>query len=119
MKKCSRILLVIPAVLSAVLSLLFLFVEGWTIFAGDWLLHEQPVVGLIQYLLRFAAAAGGFAVSLRLHRCGLTALLCLTASCAVMAPLVPNGFGVVFLILAVTAVLLKLLNLSAERHCQK
>lgn len=119
MKKFLFLLLIVLAVGSAAVSFLFLFIEGRMIVSGDWLLHEQPALGLIQYLLRFAAAAYAFFLSVRITRCGICELLCAVVSCAVMAVLVPNGFGILFLLLSAASLCVKLFVGTASSFSRK
>ena len=113
MKKFLHILLIALAVVSAAVSLAFGFIEGRILLSGDWLLHEQPAVGMLQYLLRFTAAAYAFLLSVRLTRCGICELTCTVISCAVMAVLVPNGFGILFLLLSSASLCVRLMTSPA------
>ena len=101
MKTVLRILQIVLASAAAVLALVFLIIEGRTLFAGDWLLHQQPAAGFLQYLLRTLIAAGVLFSSVRTILKKRTALfenLCIAVSCIVMAILLPNGLGFLFLI---------------------
>ena len=109
MKKLLRILQITVTVPDAVLALAFLLIEG-----------RQPLTGLFQYLLRSMIAAGVLLYSAAvLHGCGnnraLYFSLCIAAASALMAVLVPNGLGVLFLILALLSVLVNFLRYSAEK----
>ena len=120
MKKLLRILQITVTVPDAVLALAFLLIEGRQVLSGDWLLHEQPLTGLFQYLLRSMIAAGVLLYSAAvLHGCGnnraLYFSLCIAAASALLAVLVPNGLGVLFLILALLSVLVNFLRYSAEK----
>ncbi len=103
MKKCWRILQGILSAAACLFAVLFLGIEGQKIVCGDWLLHEQPMIGLLQFLLRFGVAAGVFFSSVR-NAAGKRGTpwegLFITVSCAVTAPLLPNGFGILFLLLS-------------------
>ena len=108
MSKFLRILQIIIAAIAAVLAMAFLFIEGYGIFSGNWILHEQPFLGLLQYLLRFAIAAGPLLTSVTILHGKKPALyrsICTAVSCVVLAPLIPNGLGVLFLILAAAVLL--------------
>ncbi len=104
MKKCCRILQGILGVVSGILAVLFFAVEGQKIVCGDWILHEQPLVGLMQFILRLGISASVLFSSVRNIRGkhgNMREDLHITVSCAVMAFLLPNGFGILFLLLAV------------------
>ena len=50
MKILGKTLFIITCVISLVLSLAFLVIEGRLIFSQDWIIYESPINGLIRYL---------------------------------------------------------------------
>lgn len=64
MKILGKTLFIITCVISLVLSLAFLVIEGRLIFSQDWIIYDSPINGLIRYLLRFIFALGGLLMSI-------------------------------------------------------
>ena len=64
MKILGKTLFIITCVISLVLSLAFLVIEGRLIFSQDWIIYDSPIMGLIRYLLRFIFALGGLLMSI-------------------------------------------------------
>ena len=64
MKTTLRILTGCLMILLILLAAAFIFIEGRLLFSGDWLLHEIPAVGFLQYFCRMllAVSPGVFAV---------------------------------------------------------
>ena len=64
MKTALRILTTFLMIVLLLLAAAFIFIEGRLLFSGDWLLHEIPTVGFLQYFCRMllAVSAGVFAV---------------------------------------------------------
>ena len=64
MKTTLRILTGCLMILLILLAAAFIFIEGRLLFSGDWLLHEMPVIGFLQYFCRMllATTAGVLAV---------------------------------------------------------
>ncbi len=56
MRIVGKIISYITAALIIGFSLFFIFIEGRTLFAGDWLLFENPINGFIRYFLRLIVA---------------------------------------------------------------
>ena len=103
MKKFLRITGIALAVIGLLLSAAFLVIEGEKLLCGDFLLHENHAVGLIQILLCTLLPLGIGISSVRqimgrntLYECLLT-----DVSCAVLALLLVNGIGAVLFALAV------------------
>lgn len=64
MRILGKTLFIITCVISLVLSLAFLVIEGRLIFSQDWIIYDSPLNGLIRYLLRFIFALGGLLMSI-------------------------------------------------------
>ena len=106
MKKCSFIHNVFFSLLLMLVALVFVFLEGRLVFSGDWLLHEKPFLGFLQYSFRLILSLLAFGV-------GLTTLLTrgkkpflvesatLVAVSVVLSFFVTNGFGLYFLLLSI------------------
>ena len=64
MKTILRILTRCLMILLILLAAAFIFIEGRLLFSGDWLLHEIPAAGFLQYFCRMllAITAGVLAV---------------------------------------------------------
>ena len=56
MKTTLRILTGCLMILLILLAAAFIFIEGRLLFSGDWLLHEMPVIGFLQYFSRMLLA---------------------------------------------------------------
>ena len=52
MKKTGKIITYIAAALTILLSIVFIVIEGRTLFSCDWQLYENTVDGFIRYLFR-------------------------------------------------------------------
>ena len=64
MRILGKTLFIITCVISLVLSLAFLVIDGRLIFSQDWIIYDSPLNGLIRYLLRFIFALGGLLMSI-------------------------------------------------------
>lgn len=102
MKKVLYILYLIVSTLIMLLATVFIIIEGRLFFVGDWLLHQYPILGFLQYLLRFLFALGAFVVGLfafingkkRTFLWGSGALLIVSLG---MVFFLTNYFGEIFL----------------------
>ena len=56
MKTLLRVVWIICAVILLVSALAFAVIEGRLLFSGDWLIHEMPMIGFLQYFCRFTLA---------------------------------------------------------------
>ena len=56
MRKLSTILYLFVSCLVSIVALLFVVIEGRMLFAGDWLLYDSFLVGLLQVFFRFSLA---------------------------------------------------------------
>ncbi len=56
MRKIINVFLIFFCVISIVLALAFLVIEGRLLFAGDWIVYDNALNGLVRYLLRFMLA---------------------------------------------------------------
>ena len=52
MKKTGKIITYIAAALTILLSIVFIVIEGRTLFSCDWQLYENTIDGFIRYLFR-------------------------------------------------------------------
>lgn len=105
MKKLSNVLLIIFSVIIALVSLIFVVIEGRLVLSFDWTLHEHELLGFLQYLARLGIAALCLATS-----CGSViyhnrksyvfeglVFLAIAVTTAVFAT---NGFGLYFIVAA-------------------
>lgn len=96
-------------------ALLFAGIEAYALFSGNWLLHEQPLLGASQYLFRFIIAVLGILASVGVLRCrkhALTGCLCTAAACVSTSPLIPNEPGIILPVLACLSVTICLFSLT-------
>lgn len=104
MKTLARILNIVTSALLVILGAAFVFIEGFLLFSGDFLLFEIEAIAFIQMLLRLCLGAGaatlGFFCIIKGQRAFLFEALLLLVCCLVTAPLLTNGFGFYFIILA-------------------
>ena len=70
MKTVLRTLLYIFCVLTALIALAFVFLEGRLLFSGDWLVYDNPASGFTRYLLRLTIALVALAASILQFVCG-------------------------------------------------
>lgn len=56
MKTALRILTTFLMIVLLLVAAAFVFIEGRLIFSGDWLLHEMPLIGFLQYFCRILLA---------------------------------------------------------------
>lgn len=59
MKKVGKILCYIFAAFVILFSFIFIIIEGYNLFSGDWKLYENSTNGFIRYLCRFILALFG------------------------------------------------------------
>lgn len=64
MKKAGKIICYITAGLLILISLIFIVIEGRTLFSGDWSIYENSVNGFFRYLFRFIIAIFTMALSI-------------------------------------------------------
>ena len=58
MKTLARILNIVTSALLVILGAAFVFIEGFLLFSGDFLLFEIEAIAFIQMLLRLCLGAG-------------------------------------------------------------
>ena len=117
MKRASRILLAAAAVPVILAGAAFLFLEGRLLLSGDWLLHQQPLLGFLQYLLRFALAglAAFSGIRALTGRTALFESFCLTAMTAGISLFAVNQVG---LYLFLTAAIFLAANLFRQKYAK-
>lgn len=97
MKRCSLVLRVLSGSLVALVSLVFIVLEGTLLVTLDFNLYENELIALVQLafklLLAISACSLGVVSLVKGERSFLPESLCLLASSAVMIPFVSNGFG--------------------------
>lgn len=64
MKLTVRIIQTALCLLCALGALVFLAIEGFLLFSGDWLLFESPLLGALQLLARMALALSALVTAL-------------------------------------------------------
>lgn len=64
MKKIAKGLLISISVILAIISLAFTIIEGRLLLSFDWSLHEQGLLGFVQYLARLGIAVLCLATSI-------------------------------------------------------
>lgn len=64
MKKIGKILSYIFALFTIVFSLIFIVIEGYNLFSGNWMLYENALNGFIRYLCRFVISLFGLALGI-------------------------------------------------------
>ena len=95
------------AVIVIIFSAVFCFIEGRLLFSGDWLLHENKVLGFLQYFLKTAFSLLAIFVAVATFIKKFEGIIGLLSDCLVVVTLpaflfVTNGFGLYILILAVS-----------------
>jgi len=124
MKTAGRILNFAMSIPVTLVSAAFVFLEGRLVLSGDWLIHEQPGLGLSQYVLRFGFAGLGLAVGLRVlagggKRYSIGGSLALTGMMAGIAPFAVNSVGVYLLALASAFLLTNFAVWKTDRSVEK
>ena len=110
MRILGKTLFIITCVISLVLSLAFLVIEGRLIFSQDWIIYDSPINGLIRYLLRFIFALGGLLMSIFelvnlkkknpfIGLCLINANFSLLVMSIILMILGSNGVGTILLVL--------------------
>lgn len=64
MKKVGKILCYIFAAFVILFSLIFIVIEGYNLFSGDWTLYENATNGFVRYLCRFILALFGISLGI-------------------------------------------------------
>ena len=125
MQKVINVFLVFFCVVTAILSLAFLVIEGRLIFAGDWLIYDNALNGLVRYLLRFMLALFAlFSVTCEIVNLKkknqnlkiylLFAFISLVIFSILLCIFASNFVGIVCLALSVIICLLKCVSLSLK-----
>lgn len=104
MKKALVVLRAVASVLVILVALVFTVLEATLLITADFMLYENATVAFLQLCLRFVIPAAALVLGVvtligKNPRPVLTSL-CLTASCAAMAPFISNGFGLYILLVA-------------------
>ncbi len=104
MKTLTRILNIFTSALLMMIGVVFVFIEGYLLFSGDFLLFELQTLAFIQMFLRLLLGAGAFLLGLftiiKKDRSLLSESLAALIGCGFMYPFLSNGFGLYFTILA-------------------
>ena len=120
MKILGKTLFIITCVISLVLSLAFLVIEGRLIFSQDWIIYDSPINGLIRYLLRFIFALGGLLMSIfelvnlkkrnpLIGLCLITANYSFLVMSIILMILGSNRVGIILLVVSLMIISTKLL----------
>lgn len=120
MKILGKTLFIITCVISLVLSLAFLVIEGRLIFSQDWIIYDSPFNGLIRYLLRFIFALGGLLMSIFelvnlkkrnpfIGLCLITANYSFLVMSIILMILGSNGVGTILLVVSLMIISKKML----------
>ena len=120
MKILGKTLFIITCVISLVLSLAFLVIEGRLIFSQDWIIYDSPINGLIRYLLRFIFALGGLLMSIFelvnlkkrnpfIGLCLITANYSFLVMSIILMILGSNGVGTILLVVSLMIISKKML----------
>ncbi len=64
MKKAGKIISYIFAALIILFSFVFIVIEGYNLFSGDWTIYENVTDGFVRYLCRFILAIFGIVVGI-------------------------------------------------------
>lgn len=107
MKKAFSIICAVLSVVVIILSLVFCVIEARVVFSGDWILHENKVLGFLQYFLKTAFSLFAIFVAVATFIKKFEGIIGLLSDCLVVVTLpaflfVTNGFGLYILILAVS-----------------
>jgi hypothetical protein len=106
MKKFSNVLLIIFSLIIALVSLVFVIIEGRLILSFDWTLHEHEFLGFLQYLARLGIAALCLATSISSvvyhnRKSFVFEGIVFLVTALVLSIFATNGFGLYFTIAAV------------------
>lgn len=106
MKKFSNVLLIIFSLIIALVSLVFVVIEGRLILSFDWTIHEHEFLGFLQYLARLGIAALCFATSISSvvyhnRKSFVFEAIVFLVTTLVLSIFATNGFGLYFTIAAV------------------
>ena len=104
MKVFNLIFRITTGVLVALVALVFTVLEGTLLVTLDFILYENELLALLQLVLRLvlslSALTLGITSIVKSKRSFFYEGLCLIAVSALMIPLVSNGFGIYFTIIA-------------------
>ena len=105
MKRASSVIFIIASGLVALVSGLFVIIEGRLLLSFDWTLHEQEFLAFIQYLAKLALAIYTFSVAVnsiryREQKDFIFEGISLAAIAVGLTIYATNGFGIYFTILA-------------------
>ena len=113
MKTFSLIFRYVASSLAALVALVFTVLETTLLVTLDFTLYENPLVALLQLVLRLLLASSALTLGIlslvKRTRSFLPHGLCLLASSVVMIPFVSNRFGIYFTVLSVLFLLSQLL----------
>ena len=122
MNKFLKTLLVIINVVILILSLAFIVIEGRLLFAGDWLIYDNPFNGFIRYLFRLFIAVFTFSKAIlefinlnkenELEEYLFYADISILIMALVILILSTNYVGVVCIGISVLSLIIKLLNVK-------
>ena len=113
MKRFSLVFRYTASSLVALAALVFTVLEATLLVTLDFTLYENPLVALLQLVLRLLLASSALTLGIlslvKRTRSFLPHSLCLLASSVVMIPFVSNRFGIYFTVLSVLFLLSQLL----------
>ena len=104
MKTLTRILNIVTSALLMLIGAVFIFIEGYLLCSGDFLLFESQALAFIQMLLRLLLGVGALLLGLftmkdKEKNFLFESMIALLA-CGFMYPFLSNGFGLYFILLA-------------------
>lgn len=107
MKKAFSIICAVLSVVVIILSLVFCVIEARVVFSGDWILHENKVLGFLQYFLKTAFSLFAIFVAVatfikKFEKIIVTLSFCLVAITLPALLFLTNGFGFYLFIASVT-----------------
>ena len=115
MKTFSLIFRYVASSLAALVALVFTVLEATLLVTLDFTLYENPLVALLQLVLRLLLASSALTVGIlslvKRTRSFLFPGFCLLASSVVMIPFMSNRFGIYFTVLSVLFLLSQVLFL--------
>lgn len=127
MRLLAKILFIVSCAIALILSLAFIVIEGRLILSQDWVIYDNPINGLIRYLLRFIFALIGLTMSIFefinlkkknsfIGLCLVTANFSLLVMSIILMILGSNGVGTILLIISLMIIFTKLLLIEKNNQ---
>ena len=119
MKKFIKILTCIFSIITMILSVVFIVIEGRLVFSLEWIIYDNPFNGLIRYLFRLIIALFIFIKSIleivHLNKnkeyLFFMNLLCVLSS-VIIVFFASNYIGVIMIILSIVLLILQILKIK-------